>query len=220
MAVKILAIQKHGAGTRTIEGTQYMQESAFAGSRRSDDGHEIVGADLQIHAVEDGRLRQGLSRLGEMVRRLSNEILGAARQVPQHSIDNLLGKKRASDLTILERRNLQRFTNMHSQAFWKHTWDLLANAYRSCERDCFDDGVAIGELSGAGYCAASVGAEGLDSIGFMRQAPLPLCQTERFVGCQKGYGNAVDNYPGCRPYTEGTYDSIFREYVSQDCHME
>ncbi len=109
---------------------------------------------------------------------------------------------------------------LKSPKFWQRLWDRLASAYRSCDRTCFDDGSAIGQLSGTAYCSASIGVGGLDSPGFLAQGALPICQTATFVGCQSGYQQAASSYPGCSTFTTGTYDATFKAFQSQDCHME
>ena len=108
---------------------------------------------------------------------------------------------------------------IRSQAFWQKVWDHMANAYRSCNRTCFDDGQAIGQISATGYCTASIAVDGLFGVGFIAQPPLPVCETAIFAGCIKGYQATPTTIPGCPRYTTDRFASIFQEYISQDCHL-
>ncbi len=108
---------------------------------------------------------------------------------------------------------------IRSPKFWMRVWNRMADAYRSCDRGCFDDGVAVGQISATGYCSASVALNGLMGPGYLEQAPLPVCETAIRTGCIQSYQSTAVAYDGCKPYTQDTFDSIFREYISQDCHL-
>jgi hypothetical protein len=107
-----------------------------------------------------------------------------------------------------------------SRLFWENVWDRLVEAYRSCDAGCFENGEAIGELSGAMYCAANIGVDGLPAPGFLAQQPLPLCENQIFIGCQSTYRQSVQKVEGCQAFTQGDYERTFLESISQDCHLD
>jgi hypothetical protein len=109
--------------------------------------------------------------------------------------------------------------HLNSAHFWQIVWERLAQMYRECDKGCFDDGVAVGQLSATGYCSASIAVGGLGAPGLEAQKPLPLCQNETFVGCLSGYDRAAASYAGCSAYTSGGYLRIFDQSKSQDCHI-
>jgi hypothetical protein len=109
---------------------------------------------------------------------------------------------------------------MRNPAFWNKVWEYMAEAFKSCDLNCFDDGVAVGQISGVGYCQASVGVGGLNAPGFLSQPPLPVCQTEVYVGCQQGYREAAQDFNGCQQFTQGQFQQVFDESISQDCHVQ
>lgn len=109
--------------------------------------------------------------------------------------------------------------HVSSPAFWKKVWNRMADAYRSCNRSCFDDGISVGTLSATAYCSASVALGGLPGPGYIEEPPLPVCETAIFAGCLKSYGTTAATTPGCAPYTQDSFESIFAEYESQDCHL-
>lgn len=160
----------------------------------------------------------GCDRAGEALRRISNALLANVRMAtaPEAPVTPGDGRSRMRE----EMRRRWR-GHMQNPRFWQKVWNRLAEAYRSCELTCFDDGVAIGQISGAGYCAASVSLGGLNGVGGVAfQAPLPLCQNATFTGCQVGYDQAAGAYQGCSQYTSGGYTSVFNEFKSQDCHLD
>jgi hypothetical protein len=110
--------------------------------------------------------------------------------------------------------------HLNSQRFWQSVWDRLAAMYRQCDKGCFDDGVAVGQISAAGYCSASIAVGGLNAPGYEAQKPLPLCQNETFVGCLSSYDKTASTYPGCSTYDSGGYTQIYNESKSQDCHID
>jgi hypothetical protein len=160
----------------------------------------------------------GCERAGEAMRRLSNSILTSVDFASGQDPVQPRPGDRISRRDMEERRKWQR--HFRSPSFWHKVWERLADVYRGCDLDCFDDGVAVGQISGAGYCAASVGVGGLSSPGFAYQPPMPLCQNAIFTGCQRGYRDAASTYQGCAPYSSGDFDAIFRAYLSQDCHID
>lgn len=109
--------------------------------------------------------------------------------------------------------------HVQSPVFWKKVWNRMADAYRSCNRECFDDGISVGTLSATAYCAASVAVEGLPGPGYLEQTPLPVCETSIFAGCVKSYGEVAATTAGCSTYTRDRFEGIFAEYLSQDCHL-
>jgi hypothetical protein len=162
----------------------------------------------------------GCEKLSDAVRNLSNQLLAnvayATQRDPSAAPPPMLARPtRPTSREEFIQRWLQHLTNPE---LMQKLWGRLADLYRSCDRPCFDDGVAIGQLSGAGYCAGSVGAGGLSGIGAITQAPLPLCQNSNFVGCQQGYYDAAQHFEGCTQYTQGNYTQVFRDFISQDCH--
>lgn len=185
---------------------------------RSSEADEVDAANLMARAVAG----LGCDRAGEALRRMSNLLLSNVRLASQKPIGRPgMGGGWGSDRDRMREEMRARWAgHMRNPQFWKKVWDRLADAYRGCDLTCFDDGLAIGQISGAGYCAASVGVGGLTSPGFAYQPSLPLCQNALFVGCQSGYGQAVSSYNGCSTYTTGQFDSIFKEYQSQDCHVD
>ncbi|MGZ3697565.1 MAG: hypothetical protein ACXWP5_05630 [Bdellovibrionota bacterium] len=160
----------------------------------------------------------GCAQAGAALRRLSNAILGEVNfattpnPFPPAS-DDLRGRLREE----MRHKWMARF---RSAQFWQAVWDRLAERYRTCNIQCFDDGTAIGQISGAGYCAASVAVGGLGAPGFQAQAPLPLCQNATFVGCQQGYRSAAASFQGCANYTQDGFTDVFNQFVSEDCHMD
>lgn len=181
---------------------------------RSSDDDEMYAADLMAKAVS------GLTceSAGESLRRLSNQLLaGVSFATERNVLPPAPGDRRGK---LREQQRQKWRDRLRSPVFWQRVWDRMSDAYRDCDRTCFDDGVAVGQISGSGYCAASVGVGGLPAPGYTHQAPLPLCQNSIFVGCQSGYRQASRTYDGCQPYTEGLYEQIFKEYQSQDCHLD
>lgn len=149
---------------------------------------------------------------GDSLRRLSNQILSI-----QASGGRLPGP---GDVGLPGDEVRRRWRNsVRSPRFWKRVWNHMANAYRSCNRDCFDDGEAIGQISATAYCAASVAVDGLPGIGVLEQPPLPVCETSIFAGCLQAYGETASATPECAPYIQDSYAGIFAEYESQDCHL-
>ncbi len=180
---------------------------------RGRDEDEVQAAAMMAQAISG----LGCENAGEALRRLSNQLLGSVRFATDSNFLPPPPHDRRGRMREEMRSRWRR--HLRSPAFWQKVWERLADAYRACDLTCFDDGYAVGTISGAGYCAASTGVEGLPGPGFAYQPPLPLCQNAVFVGCQRGYQDAALQYQGCSTYTSGTYDSIFREYQSQDCNM-
>ncbi len=147
----------------------------------------------------------------DVLRRLSNEVLAlqasGPRTPPRGGVDP--GEE--------VRRKWRE--HVSSPKFWKKVWNRMADAYRSCNRDCFDDGISVGELSATAYCSASMALGGLGGPGYIEQTPLPVCETSVFAGCLKAYGDTGATMAGCQPYTKDSFEGIFAEYESQDCHL-
>jgi hypothetical protein len=140
--------------------------------------------------------------LGNLLRRVSNEVLAAVERPARFS--------REKQLKRLVRR----------PAFHQNMIARLTELYLNCNKPCFDDGVAIGVLSGTGYCNAAIGVDGLPDAGFLAQSRLPVCETENFMGCQSGYAQAVNSVQGCLAYATGRFAAGYEHQISQDCHVE
>jgi len=181
---------------------------------RGGDPAEVDAADIVARAS------MGLScdQAGEALRRLSNQLLA---NVGFATTPNPYAPPPPGAPTHMNRGQLKKRwrEHMRSAEFMQKVWDRMADMYRSCDRVCFDDGVAVGQISGSGYCAASVGLDGMVSPGFKLQTPLPVCETATFTGCQVGYRQAVDQFAGCAAYATGPYEQIFRDSQSVDCHL-
>jgi hypothetical protein len=150
----------------------------------------------------------------DALRRLTNQVLELqAIGTPIPGGPGRPGGDRGEEVRRKWREQVQ------SPLFWKKVWNRMAEAYRSCNRDCFDDGVAVGTLSATAYCSASIAVDGLPGPGYIEQTPLPVCQTETFVGCVKTYSDTAATTAGCAPYITNQYQGIFAEYQSQDCHL-
>lgn len=174
--------------------------------------NEQVAADM----VSRNMTGLGCERMGEALRRLSNQILSSTQQSRRPALPNP-GDERGR-LRQEERSRWDRVSR--TPAFWLKVWNRVADAYRGCNLDCFEDGVAVGQISASTYCSASIALGGLDSPGFLPQPPLPLCQNSIFAGCQSGYQSGAASVEGCSNYTAGQFDSIFKAYQSQDCHVD
>lgn len=174
----------------------------------SSDPDETEAAQMMKDAVD------GLEceRASEVLRRISNRILRGANMASdsEHGPDG--GPNRD-----FRRQKWRRHLN--SPRFWERVWGRLAEAYKGCELNCFEDGMAVGQISGTGYCSASIGVDGLTAPGFVYQPPLPLCQSQIFIGCQQGYRDAANSYQGCSKYTQAQFEPVFLQYISQDCQV-
>lgn len=172
---------------------------------RNSSPDEISAANIVNQAMS------GLScaQAGDALRRLSNQLLSmaASSQVPPAP------GRPEPDLRRQWREHIR------SPQFWSKVWNRMADAYRDCDRSCFDDGLAVGAMSATGYCAASIAVEGLPGIGYLEQPPLPVCETAIHVGCVQNYQSTASQFSGCRPYMQDSFSGIFAEYVSQDCHL-
>jgi len=152
--------------------------------------------------------------LGNAMRRLSNAVMMVSKLVKAHKE----GRYRPI-LPVMQRAMVVAEQVLANQEFWARLWDRLGTVYRQCDRECFDDGDSVGEMSGLGYCSASVQTEGLPSIGFAIQPPLPLCETSIHLGCIRGYQRAAQEFAGCENYSGGNYAELFREYQGNDCQL-
>jgi len=179
---------------------------------RANDADDIMAEILVRRAAE----RLDCSGLGLMVRDVSNQILEATSQP-----DVPLPPARPGDPAAARRRMLQKIRQrMRSPGFLRAMWTRLAEAYSGCDRGCFEEGDAIGQISGAGYCAAVIGLNGLPDPGYQLQPLLPLCNNLQSVGCQNGFYHAAQTVPSCYAYTTGEYGAGFQHTVSQDCYMQ
>lgn len=149
------------------------------------------------------------SQAAESLRRVSNMVLSMA----QTSAPPTVPGRPDADFKRAARERIR------SPKFWMRVWNRMADAYRSCDRGCFDDGVAVGQISATAYCSASVALDGLLGPGYIEQAPLPVCESAIRAGCIQSYQSTAVSHTGCKRYTEDSFDSIFREYLSQDCHL-
>jgi hypothetical protein len=143
----------------------------------------------------------------DSLRRLSNQVLSMQAS-----------GRNTSSLPSNDPRRVWR-EYVQSPEFWKKVWHHMAVAYQSCNRSCFDDGEAIGQISATAYCSASIVLDGLPGPGYIEQPPLPVCETSIFAGCLKAYDDTAAATPECRAYTSNSFEGIFAEYQSQDCHL-
>ncbi len=147
-----------------------------------------------------GDASEGLDceRLGETLRRLSQRA-ATTKGTPR------------------EPRKLKPF---QSEVFWERIWNHLSDTYRSCDVDCFEDGYAVGQISGQAYCGISVALEGLQAPGYRAQGPLPVCENSIFIGCLNGFKDTMKSDVSCRPYFTGRYTTVAKQFQSQDCHID
>lgn len=185
----------------------------FTPPARNQEADEVQAAELMAQAIGS----RGCEQAGDALRNLSNVLLSNVKFATQPNPFPPAPGDRRGELREQMRRKW--LGHLRSQTFWKIVWDRLAEAYRGCNLTCFDDGIAVGQISGAGYCSASVAVGGLNGVGFQAQAPLPVCETATFTACQVGYDQASSSYSGCGNFTSGGYTSIYNEFKSQDCHM-
>lgn len=180
-------------------------------------GNDDDTAAAELMAAAMGTL--GCDKVGDVLRNLSNQLLANSQMIntPEHMWPPVYAGDRRGQLRLEMRRRWK--ARMSSPQFWSQVWTRLADAYRSCDQNCFDDGFSVGQISGALYCQASIELAGIPGVGYTTQAPLPMCENSIFVGCQRGYDNAVRVASGCTTYTQGEFAGIFGEYVSQDCHL-
>ncbi len=175
--------------------------------------HESAAAEITNEAVENMRCEN----LTKTIQLITSRIMTIASIVsnPNATITNSGGK------VSLPGPKLEFYKKMlNSKEFWNHLWAQITNIYKQCDMSCFNDGVTIGQLSGTGYCSAAVALGGLDSPGLQTQSPLPLCESQIYVGCQKGYWDAAAQYDGCSQYTQNSYLATFTESQSLDCHID
>jgi hypothetical protein len=161
---------------------------------------------------------KGCDRAGEALRELADLLLSSANFAARPGSP-------APDQLILgigqneEDARARWAAHVNSPHFWELVWQQLTQLYRDCNRSCFDDGYAVGQISATGYCAASLAVNGLNAPGFQYQAPIPVCQTGNFTGCLDGYDQATAAYAGCSAYASGGYTQIYDQSKSQDCHI-
>lgn len=181
---------------------------------QSNDERETHAAALMAKAIEG----LGCERAGDALRRMSNMMLSGVSEAAEY---DRLPPPRSGDRRERARHEARgRWKrNLNSPEFWTKVWDRLAESFRECDLTCFDDGTAIGQLSGITYCSASVELGGLDAPGFVAQSPLPVCGNATFTGCQQGYKQAAQTFAGCSTYMMGSFEQIFNESVSQDCSI-
>lgn len=170
---------------------------------RSGDPDEISAANLVNEAMRGLTCNQA----GDALRRLANQIrqLAASSQLPPQPNEPELRRRWRE--------------HIRSPQFWSKVWHRMADAYSSCNRGCFDDGLAVGEISATAYCAASIALDGLFGIGHLEQPPLPVCETAIHIGCLQGYDRTSAGFQGCSKYTTDSFYGIYNEYKSQDCHL-
>ncbi len=157
-------------------------------------------------------------RLGNILRRLANDLLAAA-QLPASAMPS---ERRGDNRYDMLRRNRERALHdtMRHPDFHKALLARLSETFKSCDKPCFDDGVAVGIISGSGYCSAAVAVNGLPADGFQSQERIPVCGTETFIGCQQGYTQAANTVAGCLEYASGANLAAFDDSISHDCHID
>lgn len=175
--------------------------------------HEVDAAEIIADAIRD----RGCESAGAALRQISNTLLDSSKFETSDNSPPIGGDQYAR--RRYENHHRWR-ANLRNPEFIKEVFARLATMYRECNRECFDDGVAIGQISGTGYCAASIGVGGLNGPGFQAQLPMPVCSTATFVGCQEGYNDAASSFEGCGAYISGGFTDIFNESKSQDCRMD
>lgn len=171
----------------------------------SSDIDEVSAANL----VNDAIRGKSCAQAADALRLLSNQVLSLGTMASQPPISGRPDPE-------FKRKWRE---HIRSPQFWRKVWDRMANAYMSCNRGCFDDGLAVGQISATAYCSASVALDGLPGAGYLEQTPLPVCETAIFAGCLQSYQNTATSFPGCGPYTTDSYQRTFYEYQSQDCHL-
>ena len=154
--------------------------------------------------------RLNCDQLGDLVTRLSNRVLESRDWGHETGY--------GPNLTPGERERWRR--NHRSPAFWRKLWNHVTVAFQRCEADCFQDGLAVGQISAAMYCSISEELGGLDDPEFLPQPPLPSCEAGIRAGCVQGYVESVRQSESCRPYATADFREIFLDNVSQDCHIE
>jgi hypothetical protein len=180
-----------------------------------EDEDEIEVTRLLVHIMR-GR---ACERAGDVLREMSNLLLSSANFAATPGSAVPRGIIRRDGEGDEDARN-RWAGHVRSPRFWQIVWERLAEMYRQCNKGCFDDGVAVGQISATGYCSASIAVNGLNAPGFLAQKPLPLCQNETYVGCLTGYDHTASTYQGCSTYISGGYTQIYNESKSQDCHMD
>jgi len=160
--------------------------------------------------------------LGAALVRLSNRMLGVQKWVKTPSDERVVPPGWRRGLRPGERDEMRGRWDRHlkSQAWWQNLWSHVLEAYRSCVVECFEEGTVVGQLSAAGYCGMSVGLDGLIGPGLGAQAPLPVCETATYAGCISSYRQTAQSFEGCSTYINGNYQSVFNEFMSQDCHLD
>ncbi len=172
----------------------------------SGDPDEISATNIVNQALSGLTCEQA----GQSLRRLSNQVLALAASANRPEIPG----RPTPDF----KRQWQ--LRIRSPQFWKRVWLRMADAYQSCNRPCFEDGLAVGEISATAYCATSIAVQGLPGPGFLAQTPLPVCESAIHQGCLVGYERTANQYQGCELYSSNSsYGGIFAEYQSQDCHL-
>lgn len=154
--------------------------------------------------------------LADLVRELSNDILSSQTLPPEVIYPGDSPDERRRKFYANE---LRRF--MANPRFSRTIMERLTYVFEGCDQLCFSDGVAIGVISGTGYCSASLEVGGLpDEDGFRFQEALPVCETANFAGCAQGYSQAVNSVNGCLGFATGEFAETYNNFVSQDCHIE
>jgi len=130
------------------------------------------------------------------------------------------GFRRGGRITDSEvhRRKWQK--HIQSREWWEGFWRSLADAYRACEVDCFEEGQVVGQISALGYCSLSEALGGLTGPGFTSQGVLPVCETSTYAGCLQAYQSTASSMDSCSRYTTGEFAPVFSEFMSQDCLLE
>ncbi len=157
-------------------------------------------------------------RLNDATRRISNRLMRIAQLVsdPNATITGPGGRVIKPNPMMIARWKRM----LNNKDFWNNLWGRIKEMNQQCDTDCFDDGEAIGQISGIGYCAASTALGGLDGPGLLTQSSLPLCEAQISNGCHKGYWDAASTFDGCQQYTQNSYLGIFTQFQSQDCHLD
>lgn len=158
--------------------------------------------------------------LGNLLRRISNEVLSAGELPATPTEEERRRSPGSRDEFLRHNRERSLRTLLRHPRFLQSIMSRLTEAYRNCNRTCFDDGVSVGQIAGTAYCHATIGVDGLPDSGFQAQERLPVCQTENYLGCEQGFSRVVGTVDGCLAYTTGAYTSAFNHEISTECHID
>jgi hypothetical protein len=106
---------------------------------------------------------------------------------------------------------------LRSPGFTRAMWYRVTRAYSGCGRSCFDNGEAMGLISGSGYCTLAVALGGTPGDHLWPAPTMTACGHQERTGCETGYRRAAESVPGCWAYASGDSTAGFLGAVNQDC---